>query len=70
MRPTSGELFVDEKSIDQKLIGWQKNIGLISQDNYLLDDTLENNIIFLENKDSINKKSLMMQFITLVYQIF
>ena len=58
LKPASGELFVDEKSVNQKVIGWQKNIGLISQDNYLLDDTLENNIIFLEKKDSINKKKL------------
>ena len=33
-----------------------KNIGLISQDNYLLDDTLTNNILFLDQKDSINQK--------------
>ena len=58
LRPTAGVLFVDQKSIDQKVTGWQENIGLISQDNYLLDDTLENNIIFLKKKDFINKKKL------------
>ena len=58
LRPTTGNLFVDQKSIDKKVVGWQENIGLISQDNYLLDDTLENNIIFLKKKDSVNKKKL------------
>ena len=31
---------------------------LISQDNYLLDDTLKNNIVFLNDKDSVDKKKL------------
>ena len=58
LRPTTGEILVDGKPINEKVAGWQQNIGLISQDNYLLDDTLENNIIFLNNKDSIDKKKL------------
>ncbi len=58
LKPTNGEMLVDGKSIDQKITLWQNHIGLISQDNYLLDDTLENNIIFLNNKDTIDKKKL------------
>ena len=58
LKPTAGEILVDGKSINENVTGWQQNIGLISQDNYLLDDTLENNIIFLNNKDTIDKKKL------------
>lgn len=58
LKPTAGEILVDGKSINENVVGWQKNIGLVSQDNYLLDDTLENNIIFLNNKDIIDKKKL------------
>ncbi len=58
LKPTNGEILVDGKLIKEKITGWQQNIGLISQENYLLDDTLENNIIFLSNKESINKKKL------------
>ena len=58
LRPTTGKILVDGKLINEKVSGWQQNIGLISQDNYLLDDTLENNIIFLNSKDSIDKKKL------------
>ena len=48
---------MDEKDIfNNNIKSWQKNIGLISQDNYLLDDTLTNNIFFLDQKDSINQK--------------
>jgi len=37
---------------------WQKKIGLISQDNYLLDDTIKNNILFLEEKDDFSQNKL------------
>ena len=58
LKPTSGEILVDGRSVNNKVTLWQKNIGLISQDNYLLDDTLENNIVFLNNRDTINKQKL------------
>ena len=58
LRPTTGEMLVDGKLINENVVGWQQNIGLISQDNYLLDDTLKNNIIFLNDKDSVDKKKL------------
>ena len=58
LKQTSGEILVDKEPINDNIVGWQKNIGLISQENYLLDDTLENNIIFLNDKDSIDKKKL------------
>ena len=45
LKPTSGQILVDGKLVNEKMTGWQQNIGLISQENYLLDDTLENNII-------------------------
>ena len=58
LRPTSGKMLVDGRPINENIMGWQKNIGLISQDNYLLDDTLQNNIIFLNDKNSVDKKKL------------
>ena len=63
LEPTEGKLLVDEKDIfNNNIKSWQKNIGLISQDNYLLDDTLTNNILFLDQKDSINQRNLMKLF--------
>ena len=52
-----------------KICGWQQNIGLISQDNYL-DDTLENNIIFLNDKNSIDKNKFDDAIFIQVFQIF
>lgn len=58
LKQSAGEILVDGKSINNNISEWQKNIGLISQDNYLLDDTLRNNIIFLSNPNTIDKKKL------------
>ena len=55
LKPHQGKIMIDGNSVDENIKGWQQNIGLISQDNYLLDDTLENNIIFLNDKNSIDK---------------
>lgn len=55
LKPHQGKIMIDGNSVDENIKGWQQNIGLISQDNYLLDDTLENNIIFLNDKNFIDK---------------
>lgn len=47
LRPTSGKIFVDGIEInDDNLASWQKNLGYIPQDIYLLDDTVKRNIAF------------------------
>jgi len=47
LRPTSGRILVDGVEItDDNLPGWQKNLGYIPQDIYLLDDTVARNIAF------------------------
>ena len=37
---------------------WQKNIGYIPQDIYLLDDTIKNNIVFGTDEEKVNYKLL------------
>ena len=47
LRPTSGRMLVDGEEItDDNLHDWQKNLGYIPQDIYLLDDTITRNIAF------------------------
>lgn len=47
LRPCSGRILVDGVEItDDNLSGWQKNLGYIPQDIYLLDDTVTRNIAF------------------------
>lgn len=44
--PTEGAIFIDGIPINQILYSWQKSVGYVSQDIYLMDDTLINNIAF------------------------
>ena len=47
LRPSSGRMLVDGVEItDDNLPGWQKTLGYIPQDIYLLDDTVTRNIAF------------------------
>ena len=59
IKPTKGKIFVDGKMINDTK-SWQKNIGYITQDTYLLDQSIKNNIAFGEKDkeikmDRINK---------------
>ena len=49
MSPSSGVIKVDDRDIFQNIISWQKRIGLVPQENYLLDDTIKANIAFGED---------------------
>ena len=47
LRPTSGRMLVDGEEItNDNLHCWQKNLGYIPQDIYLLDDSIARNIAF------------------------
>ena len=45
--PQSGRLMIDGKTVDHETIGdWQNNLAFVSQDLFLLDDTILRNIAF------------------------
>ena len=44
--PKKGNVYIDDKNIDSFKKSWQKQIGYIPQDIYLLDDSIINNIVF------------------------
>ncbi len=46
LKPTEGSVFVDGKDIFEDLRSWQMNVGYVPQSIYLMDDTIENNILF------------------------
>ncbi|MDD5031507.1 MAG: ABC transporter ATP-binding protein [Patescibacteria group bacterium] len=47
--PTSGEILLDGKNIKEiNLEEWRKNIGYVSQDIFLINDTIANNIRFYD----------------------
>jgi len=51
--PTKGEIIVDENNIVKNIKGWQSHISYVSQNNFLLDDTIKNNIIFGKKENEI-----------------
>ena len=65
LRPTAGEISIDGKNIDSISISdWRKNISYVSQDIFILNDTVFNNIKFFDEsvtKEDIEKASKMAQ---------
>ena len=57
-QPIQGEILLDNQPIDKiDLTAWRKNIGYISQDMFLFNDTIENNLKFYD--DSIAQAELV-----------
>lgn len=54
LKPSSGEIIVDGKSINTNVNIWQKKISYVTQDNFLLDDDIKNNIIFSDKDDNFH----------------
>lgn len=51
LQPDSGQILVDGKNIFENLKEWRKKIGYVSQNIYLLDDTIRSNIAFCREED-------------------
>ena len=59
IKPTKGKILIDDSNLDYNLKGWQKQIGYVPQDIYLLDDTIRNNIAFGLNTNDINQEAIL-----------
>ncbi len=58
--PQKGYLKIDDTIIHQDCVsGWRHNLGLVSQDVYLLDGTIAENIAFGINSAGIDEEQLM-----------
>jgi ATP-binding cassette subfamily C protein len=44
--PTSGRILVDGRDLQDDVAAWQRNIGYVPQDIYLMDDTVRRNVAF------------------------
>ncbi len=54
----AGEILLDGQNANSiDLVSWRKNIGYVSQDTFLLNDTIENNIRFYNH--SLSKEALV-----------
>jgi len=59
IKPTKGKILMDNLNLDYNLRDWQKQIGYVPQDIYLLDDTIKNNIAFGLNANDINQEAIL-----------
>lgn len=55
--PTKGEVLVDGKKYN--VSNWQRSLGYVPQDVFVLDDTIKANIAFGEDEQKINKKQFL-----------
>lgn len=71
---TSGEILVDGINISNNIRSWQKNIGYVPQNVYLIDDTIKANVAFgiateFINEDSVDKAIKSAQLSELIENI-
>jgi ABC-type multidrug transport system fused ATPase/permease subunit len=59
INPVAGEIFIDNKQLKNNIKNWQKLIGYVPQDIYLLDDTIKNNIAFGLNEHDIDHENVI-----------
>lgn len=56
-RPDSGSILIDGINISEiNIDNWRKNVGYVSQDMFLINDTIKNNIKFFD--DSVSEKDM------------
>jgi len=58
-QPEEGVVLVDGVPIHDDLPAWQRNIGLVPQDVYLIDDTLRANIALGEPDDMVDEERIL-----------
>lgn len=58
LQPTTGVINVDGVGIDQNMKGWQRCIGYVQQDIFLLDDSIIRNIAFGEKDGEIDNDKI------------
>ena len=56
--PAEGRILVDGLDVADCMAAWQRHIGYVAQDIYLLDDTIRANIALGEDDADINEKAL------------
>ena len=59
LKPQKGVIKFRGQDIQNNLTFLRNNVGYISQNVYLNDDTIKNNIIFGDDKDKIDDKNLL-----------
>jgi ABC-type multidrug transport system fused ATPase/permease subunit len=58
-QPTAGRIDVDDVDIRTDIIAWQRSIGMVPQDVYILDATLRANVAFGDAPNAVNERRLL-----------
>ncbi len=58
LKPSKGEILIDNTSIEKHLGAWQQKIGYVSQNVFLLDNTITSNIALGVPEDEIDYKRI------------
>ena len=53
LKPNNGSILSDDTPIEENLDNWRKKISYVPQFSYLIEDTINNNITFFDNKKDI-----------------
>ncbi|MGQ4575818.1 ABC transporter ATP-binding protein [Dermabacteraceae bacterium P7006] len=59
LSPRSGKVLVDGCDVSSNIRGWQENVAMVSQDVYVSNASVLQNIIFDEPADSVEEKKLL-----------
>ena len=60
IKPQKGSVLVNNLDVHKNILQWQKSLGYVSQNIFLLDASLKENIAFGEKKEKINYEKLNM----------
>ncbi len=58
LKPTEGQIKVDNEILKQNSLSWTKNIGYVAQSTTIIDDTIKNNITFGIIEEKINEDKI------------
>jgi ABC-type bacteriocin/lantibiotic exporter with double-glycine peptidase domain len=56
LKPTAGKILANDKDIQLNIHQWQKKIGYVSQSIFIMDASIEENIVFGIEPEKIDKK--------------
>ena len=54
LQPNSGKIFSGTQNIHENIKNWQKKVGYVPQENFLINDSIKNNICFGEKPEEVD----------------
>ena len=54
LKPNSGKIFSNTQNIHENIKNWQKKVGYVPQENFLINDSIKNNICFGEKSEEVD----------------